>query len=449
VSLIAWFRKPSSSSNIWNVFFCDKWFVARTDTGALSMKVPVAGEALFDVQAKSSHWRQLIYRRCTVLLFLTTQLISQAQTQQQAKLPGSNPVPEPAVSAIIAAYDKYEVVGMGAAHGEKDQDDFILSLIRNLSFLQKVNDIAVECGNSLYQPILDRYIAGEEVPFTEVQKVWRNTTQEMCDWSGFYEQFFPLMRAINQKLPSEKRLRVLAADPPIDWDLFKTGHRNKFLSRDETIASVMEKEVLSKHRKALMLFGDFHLTHGTERSAVSLYEKDYPNLTFVISELGFFDTDLPDLSRSSRFATWPFPTLARAKGTWLGALGLGDLYPKSVSIDKDCNLHTVEFPKDEQKPMEELFDAFFYLGPQDLRLNEPMPADIALDTDYRVEVERRKALPNFPGPGTDEALKKSDREIVSSAANPIQVIPKGDVKSWMGGAVQTCLDRKKHSNPSQ
>ena len=48
-----------------------------------------------------------------------------------------------------------------------------LSLIRNPAFSEKVNDIVFESGNSLYQPILDRYIAGEDVPFTEVQKVWR------------------------------------------------------------------------------------------------------------------------------------------------------------------------------------------------------------------------------------------------------------------------------------
>jgi hypothetical protein len=179
----------------------------------------------------------------------------------------------------------------------------------------------------------------------------------------------------------------------------------------------MKKEVLSKHRKALMLFGDMHLTHGTERSAVSLYEKDYPNITFVISQLGSFDTDLPALS-SSPFATWPFPSLARFKGTWLGALDLSHFYPKQLSIDKDCNLHTVEYPKDIQKPMEDLLDAFLYLGPQDLRLTEPLPADIALDMDYRMEIERRKALPRSPGPATEDALKQADRETVRSADNP-------------------------------
>jgi hypothetical protein len=164
---------------------------------------------------------------------------------------------------------------MPEAHGMKDVDDFILSLVRSPAFPEKLTDIAVECGNSLYQPVLDRYIAGEEVPFTEVRKVWRNTTQPMCGMSGFFEQFFPLVRTINQKLPPGKRLRVLAGDPPIDLDQVKTlqdvkNHSNRTIS----IVSVMEEEVLSKHRKALMLFGTFHLFHGQAMSSVSVYEKE-------------------------------------------------------------------------------------------------------------------------------------------------------------------------------
>jgi hypothetical protein len=42
---------------------------------------------------------------------------------------------------------------MGAAHGFKDLDDYILSLIRNQAFPDKVNDIVVKCGNCLYQDI--------------------------------------------------------------------------------------------------------------------------------------------------------------------------------------------------------------------------------------------------------------------------------------------------------
>src|SRR6266446_10156586 len=268
--------------------------------------------------------RHRIRKYCcaAVFLFLMALIpISRAQ-MQQPKPAGAAPNPEPAVPAILAAFDKYEVVAMPQGHGMQDLDNFIFSLIRTPAFSEKVNDIEVEFGNSLYQPMLDRYIAGEDVPFTEVQKVWRKMGQPASGASAFVEQFFPLVRALNQKLPTGRRLRVLAGDSPVDWDQIKSlDDIIRLVHRDASIASVMEKEVLSKHRKALMLFGTFHLMHGTGASAVSLYEKDYPNLTFVISELGTLDTDLPTLS-SSPLATWPIPSLARAKGTWLGALDL-------------------------------------------------------------------------------------------------------------------------------
>src|SRR5579872_6028278 len=150
--------------------------------------------------------RRLNHYLCAIVLLLMGLIptLGWSQTQQQANRIGSQPIPEPAISTILAAFDKYEVVGMPEAHGQKDLDDFILSLIRNPAFPDKVNDIAVECGNSLYQPTLDRYIAGESVPFAEVRQVWRNTTASMCGLSGFFEQFFPLVRAINLKLPKAK-----------------------------------------------------------------------------------------------------------------------------------------------------------------------------------------------------------------------------------------------------
>jgi hypothetical protein len=250
---------------------------------------------------------------------------------------------------------------------------------------------------------------------------------------------------MNQKLPTPKRLRVLAGDPPIDWDQVKTFQDGSrfFFHREDNIASVMEKEVLSKHRKALMLFGTFHLMHGT-RSAVAIYEKDYPNVTLIISELGNFDTDLPALS-SSRFVTWPVPSLARAKGTWLGALDLGHFLPLGSRIDdRDCTVHN-ELPKPFQRSMADLVDAFLYLGPQDLRLKEKMPADVALDLDYMKELQRREALPGSPEE-PPERLKEFLEQIVSSAENPLFMFPKPPDPKLL---VQSCLDRKSHSSTPQ
>jgi hypothetical protein len=113
--------------------------------------------------------------RCgTVFLSLASILLTSQPCRAQVS--ASHPVsdtqdatPEPAIPAILKAFETFEVVAMEAAHGEKDIDDFILSLVRDPRFPASVNDIVVECGNVRYQPILDRYIAGENVPLSRTQ----------------------------------------------------------------------------------------------------------------------------------------------------------------------------------------------------------------------------------------------------------------------------------------
>ena len=76
-----------------------------------------------------------------------------------------------------------------------------------------------------------------------------------------------------------------------------------------------------------------------------------------------------------------------------------------------------DFPKALQKPMEDFVDAFLYLGPQDLRLRETIPADIALDANYQTELQRGRAMLGFPNRAS-ESPQEFDREIVNSAADP-------------------------------
>ena len=379
--------------------------------------------------------------RCPTLVvpFVVAWLMSCAQTTsgpQAAKSSADDAVHEPAIPAVLSAFDSHQVVAMPAGHGKKDIDDFILALVRDPRFPDKVNDIAVECGNSLYQPVLDRYIAGIDVPFHEVRKVWRNTTQSMmCSLSAFYEQLFPLVRSINPRLPENKRIRVLAGDPPIDWDQIKTADdAGRYFKRDETIAAVMEKEVLARHRKALMLFGTFHLMHGQGINAVSTYEKKYPHVTFVISDLGIYDT--------SRFASWPNPSLVPIKGTWLGALSPSDIWDAGVRII-DCKVQN-GFPPELQKPVEDVVDAFLYLGPRDLRLSEPTPAGVALDTEYMTELQRRKALTAFPGT-PPRSLEEMRAELLQEAQQTIlePPPPPSDVKALE----EECRAQQRESAP--
>jgi len=267
------------------------------------------------------------------------------------------------------------VVGMDAAHGDKDLDDLILRLLREPSFLSKVDDVVVECGNSSYQSVLDRYIEGHEVTLREVRPVWRDTTQPMCSVSGFYEMLFPLIRRINQRSSTGKKLRVLAGDPPLSWSKV-TQQSDVMLDRDANIASVMEKEVLSKHRRALMLFGTFHLFHANKiappglESAVQRYEVKYPGVTMVIGSAMIFDaaTPLPSSQEfEKRMSSFAVPSLFQnLQGTWL------------------MNMNRYFFSK--------MVDAYLYFGPPDLLLAEPRPAEIFMNRNYMAELRRRAEL---------------------------------------------------------
>jgi hypothetical protein len=169
-----------------------------------------------------------------------------------------------------------------------------------------------------------------------------------------------------------------------------------------------------------------------------MYEKDYPNVTFVISELIAADTQV-----SAAFANWPSPSLARAKGTWLGALDLAHFLPPATLIDeKDCSVHN-EFPKHLQKPMEDLVDALLDLGPTDLALREHLPAYIVLDADYMAEVRRRES--QGPGGGTPTD-KEFYQQFVNDAENPLYTMPKPPDPQDVQAAVQSCLDRKSAGN---
>jgi hypothetical protein len=95
--------------------------------------------------------------------------------------------------------------------------------------------------------------------------------------------------------------------------------------------------------------------------------------------------------------------------------------------------------------MEELVDAFLYLGPQDLRLREQLPADIALDEDYLKELNRRMVLVGFPK--TEWSSAEFRQQIVNGAEDQLHRWPKlgpPDQDPIMKNAMKNCLERRSH-----
>jgi hypothetical protein len=143
-------------------------------TGGVQMKNSTVGGTGSKPQFESPDLYRVIRLCCAVLLFLITVIpaTSRAQTQQQAKPTGSKPTPESAVPAILAAFDQYEVVAMPAAHGLKDVDDFILTLIRIPALWGKVNDIEVEsCTRSSPRNCKSRWQSWSMPSFTSALRI--------------------------------------------------------------------------------------------------------------------------------------------------------------------------------------------------------------------------------------------------------------------------------------
>ncbi|HEY0454047.1 hypothetical protein [Actinophytocola sp.] len=323
-----------------------------------------------------------IIRPAVVLAAVAGVLAGSVLAIAESRPPGRHaPAPKDGRQAVLAAFDEYRVVGlMSPVVGS-----FAFDLVADRGFPDKVDDIVVECGNALYQPVLDRYIAGEDVPLAEVRHVWRDTTQPSCGYSSFYETLLALVRRVNETLPPAKKLRVLAADPPVDWATVRDPRDlEPFRARDPHIASVVRTEVLAKNRKALLLFGLRHLMHGDGDNAVALYEKDYPGATYVVAYHRRFEKDNEALE--ARLASWPVPSLLPIKGTWLG------------------DLDATSFPLDSYQPApgERGYpgvDAYLYLGRRDVLLREHLSARTVLDEDYLAELNRRADLKGMPADG--------------------------------------------------
>lgn len=186
-----------------------------------------------------------------------------SDVRPNALLPAETAGWDNVIANLLSAFDHVDVIALGEAHGRKVDSDLRLRLIRDPDFPFRAHFIIVEFGNSLYQATLDHYIYGDDVPPAAVEQVWRNTTQIAGNDSPVYAEFYAAVREVNLKLPPARRLRVIAGDPPIDWDKVQTKEDfDPFLLRRAFPVSV-GRVVVPRGEKALVIYGSAHLKRPT------------------------------------------------------------------------------------------------------------------------------------------------------------------------------------------
>jgi hypothetical protein len=265
--------------------------------------------------------------------------------------PAAKPVD--AVRAIFEALRDHRVVALGESHDLAQAGELYDTLVRSDALAAAADDIVVEFGNARYQPLVDRYVSGRPVAWPRLRRVWQDTTQVGAWDAPMYARFFTSVRAANARRPPSRGIRVLLGDPPIDWGRIHTrAQTEKYLAgREAFMARVIERDVIAEGERAVAIAGLAHLERPTapapHPNVTQRLDRSDPGSTYVVAvHLGF-----PREEWERRLATWPVPSIAAIRGTWIGNL------PKGEGHARDA------------------LDAVLYLGPPDsLRLSIPLPA---------------------------------------------------------------------------
>lgn len=284
--------------------------------------------------------------------------------------------PPRAVSKLLDSFETHPIVALGEGlHGNEQAHAFRLALIRDSRFPLVVNDIVVEFGTSRYQHVMDAFVRGEDVADTDLRNAWQDSTQAGPIWDvPIYEEFFRTVRTVNAALPKDRRLRVLLADPPIEWENVRTPLDWIAWNSRRVVhaANLIRTEVLQSRRRALLVFGDGHYQRRMEnafdadmRPMMTLrnrIEQDDPDSVFSIWTNTTVPLELLDSSASS----WPVPHLVVLSGTSLG------------------RLHFSVFAGIRSKMrMEDQYDAILHLGPPSSITMSELPVELCRDEAYR------------------------------------------------------------------
>jgi hypothetical protein len=342
---------------------------------------------------------------------LLTVILLSASTAAQEPAPA---VPLEPVAAILDAFQSHNVVALGEPHMIEQGHALRMALVKDPRFPRVVNDIVWECGSARYQGVMDRYLGGEAVTDAELRETWRNTVGSInivCDLP-IYEAFIREVKAVNDRLPAAQKIRVLLGDPPVDWSAIKNVQDLMPWAeqRDTHAADLINREVLAKGRRALLIFGN---GHHARKSIRSNYERD--DLGPLVDRLGDnpaarifniyseISTDLAKIQPD--IASWSPPKFVRLKGTTLGATDF-EVYATAGNGSRPNRWaqregKRIDIPKDQWRArrMDEQFDALIYLGPRSAMTRSRLAPETCADTAYINTRLARMAMVGVPTDG--------------------------------------------------
>jgi hypothetical protein len=209
----------------------------------------------------------------------------------------TDPTPRPAIEGLLTALEHFPLVAVAERHFVQEWHDMMTALLFHPQLPGHLTDIVVEVGCGAYQDLADRFIvAGQPVARADLAQIWRQVGDVWWD-APVYEQFFRTVRAVNWMRPPERRIRVLLGSAPPTVTQVLADHNqlaafNDVVQWETYYAGVVEREVMRKGRRALLIGGAGHMLRGLyaqgdrmHLNAASQVAQRHPGQLFVVDTL--------------------------------------------------------------------------------------------------------------------------------------------------------------------
>jgi hypothetical protein len=310
-----------------------------------------------------------------------------------------------AEDGIFAAFESHPLVGLGDQHDLANELAFYGRLIRDPRFAAKVGNVVAEFGASQHQDILDSYLAGEDVPYADLSKVWRNTVAFEPSPGVGYQTFLAQVREVNKELAPNKRIRVLLSEPPIDWSTVTTKEawQHIYDQRDSHAAQFIVKEILNTGKKALVIYGYGHffppllpstwpIPSAGGDTLGEIVKRSHPGAFYLIVPYGGYKPPGCSVALEEKMK-WPNRSLiAPIRGTTLqtalmppGCMGKLEGIDPPVPAEELARLERQINEQDSGA----VADALLYLAPANELMLTPTDATMWMDVEYERELRRR------------------------------------------------------------
>ena len=302
-----------------------------------------------------------------------------------------------AIAGLAKVYDSHPLIFMGEWHRNAQQHVFLRELISDPRFLCRTDDIVIESGNARLQPLADAWASGKDVSEADLVSMYRETQVPFVWNAPMYRQFYETVRDVNMRHVCPHPVRLLLGDPSFDWAKIENAEDlKKVQDRDEAYADVIDREVLAKKHRALLISGIPHALRKlppatsaddgfTGPTVAQIIEQKHPGAMFVVALV-----TTPAAAETMQMP--PPPSFRIVRGSALAKINFALIAPATKATPVIIN-GKHEWKLDGTQawpPMGEFIDGVLYLGGDETRVF-PSPSTY-LEPTYQKELRRRMRI---------------------------------------------------------